>query len=218
VIAMKRNMSPLVPPSAAPAIGLGKEGRAGRPTIVGNRLPNHLYPDGSRISGKNHENELNKIKSGRFPLMSHHNKAAVERMLQAIVSGSESTVRTCVTPNWVNHDPSLPPLRGLEGAAELARLWRTGFSNLKMEIEDSIEMEDKVACRFRVSGTHSGPLMGIPGSGRPVSVVATGIFRISDGKLADNWVNFDALGLLQQIGAVPAPGETAVPSAATARK
>jgi steroid delta-isomerase-like uncharacterized protein len=140
--------------------------------------------------------------------MSHHNKAAVERMLQVMTSGRESAVGECVTTNWVNHDPSLPPLRGLEGAAELVRLWRTGFSNLKLEIEDSIEADDKVACRFRISGTHSGSLMGIPASGKSVSVLGTGIFRVVDGKLADNWVNFDALGLLQQIGAVPAPSQS----------
>ena len=142
--------------------------------------------------------------------MSQSNRAAVERMLQVIASAPESAVAECVTPNWVNHDPSLPPLRGLEGAASLVRLWRTGFTNLKLEVEDSIEAGDKVACRFRVSGTHSGPLMGVPASGQSVSVVATGIFRVVDGKLSDNWVNFDALGLLQQIGAVPALSKSAV--------
>ena len=48
--------------------------------------------------------------------------------------------------------------------------------------------------------------MGIPASGKPVSVLATGIFHVVDGRLAENWVNFDALGILQQIGAMPAPG------------
>jgi predicted ester cyclase len=139
--------------------------------------------------------------------MSHHNQAAVERMLQAIAFAPESAVGELVTPNWVNHDPTLPPLQELGGAAQRMRLGRTGFSNLRVEIEDSPEADDKVACRFRISGTHTGPLMGIPASGKPVSVVATGIFRVVDGKLADNWVNFDALGLMQQIGAVPAPGQ-----------
>jgi steroid delta-isomerase-like uncharacterized protein len=139
--------------------------------------------------------------------MSHHNQAAVERMLQAIASAPESAVGELVTPNWVNHNPTLPPLQGLDGAAQRMRLGRTAFSNLKVEIEDSLEADDKVACRFRISGTHTGPLMGIPASGKPVSVVATGIFRVVDGKLADNWVNFDTLGLMQQIGAVPAPGQ-----------
>jgi predicted ester cyclase len=48
--------------------------------------------------------------------------------------------------------------------------------------------------------------MGIPASGKPVSVLVTGIFRLVDGKMAENWVVFDALGLLQQIGAAPMPG------------
>jgi predicted ester cyclase len=128
-------------------------------------------------------------------------------MLHAFESAPESSVGEYFTPNWANHDPSLPPLRGLEGAAQLFRLWRTGFSDLKVEIEDALDVDDKVACRFRISGTHSGPLMGIPASGKPVSVLATAIFRVVDGKMADNWVNFDALGLLQQIGAVPALGQ-----------
>jgi predicted ester cyclase len=138
--------------------------------------------------------------------MAHSSKAAVERLLAEMESIPESTVGEYFTPNWVNHDPSLPPLQGLEGAAGLLRIWRTAFSNLKAEIEDLVEEGDKVACRFRISGTHSGPLMGVPASGKPVSVLATGIFRVADGKLAENWVNLDALGILQQIGAVPAPG------------
>ena len=138
--------------------------------------------------------------------MSHHNTKAVERMLQAIESAPESSVSENFTPKWVNHDPSLPPLSGLDGAAQLIRLWRSGFSNLKVEIEDAFELDDKVACRFRVSGMHTGPLMGVPPTGKPISVTGTGIFRLVDGKLADNWVNFDALGLMQQVGAVPSMG------------
>ena len=64
-----------------------------------------------------------------------------------------------------------------------------------------------MAARFRITGTHSGPLMGVPATGRPISVLATGIFRVVDGKLAENWVNLDALSLMQQIGPVPAPGQ-----------
>jgi predicted ester cyclase len=138
--------------------------------------------------------------------MSHHNRAAVERMLQAFSLAPESAVADLVTRDWVNHDPTLPPLQGYEGAAQLIGLWKSAFSNLKVETEDSLEADDKVAVRFRISGTHTGPLMGVPASGKPISVVATGIFRVVDGKLADNWVNLDALGLMQQIGAAPMPG------------
>jgi predicted ester cyclase len=138
--------------------------------------------------------------------MSHHNTETVARLLQVMGSAPESSVGEYFTSNWVNHDPSLPPLQGLEGAAGLLRIWQTAFSNLRAEIEDSVESGDRVACRFRISGTHSGPLMGIPATGKPVSFLATGIFRVADGKLAENWVNIDALGMLQQIGAAPAPG------------
>jgi len=138
--------------------------------------------------------------------MSNNNRAVVERLLQEMGSIPESAVGEYFTSNWVNHDPSLPPLQGLEGAVGLLRIWRSGFSNLKAEVEDSVEAGDKVAVRFRISGTHSGPLMGVPASGKPVSVLATGIFRVADGKMAENWVNLDALSILQQIGALPAPG------------
>jgi predicted ester cyclase len=135
------------------------------------------------------------------------NAAAVERILGEFASPREVAVDQLFTADWVNHDPSLPPMQGLAGAAQLMDLWRSSFSNLKIEMEDSLEEGDKVACRFRITGTHTGPLMGIPASGKPISVLATGIFRMVGGKMAENWVNFDALTLMQQIGAVPAPGQ-----------
>jgi predicted ester cyclase len=135
----------------------------------------------------------------------HHNAQVLERALNSF-SAPVSAVAQNFTADWVNHDPILPPMSGLAGAEQLVGLWRTAFSNLKFQLEDSIEEGDKVAARFRITGTHSGPLMGVPATGEPLSVLATGIFRVVDGKLAENWVNFDALSLMQQIGAVPAPG------------
>ena len=139
--------------------------------------------------------------------MSHDNKATVERALGAFASPGEIAVDQLFTADWVNHDPSLPPMKGLTGAAQLMALWRTAFSNLSLEIEDALEEGDKVAARFRITGTHTGSLMGIPGTGKPISILATGIFRVAEGKLAENWVNIDALTLMQQIGAAPTPGQ-----------
>jgi predicted ester cyclase len=138
--------------------------------------------------------------------MSHHNAEVLERFLNSY-SDPASAVADYVTADWVNHDPSMPPLSGLAGAEQMLGIFRTALSNGKAQIEDSIEAGDKVAARFRLSGTHTGPLMGVPATGRPVSVLATGIFRVVDGKLAENWVNLDALSLMQQIGAIPAPGQ-----------
>src|SRR5512135_3358553 len=143
--------------------------------------------------------------------MSHHNSEVLERALNSF-SAPASAVARNFTADWVNHDPSLPPMSGLAGAEQLLGLFRTAFSNLKVQIEDSIEAGDKVAARIRMTGTHTGPLMGVPATGKPISVLGTGIFRVVDGKLAENWVNLDALSLMQQIGAVPAPGQAPGPA------
>jgi predicted ester cyclase len=63
-----------------------------------------------------------------------------------------------------------------------------------------------VAARYMVQGTHRGEFLGIPGSGRRVTIQAVESYRLDGGKLAEQWVVMDALGLLQQLGAVPGPG------------
>src|SRR5512146_1648160 len=118
----------------------------------------------------------------RYWPVSHHNAEVLERALNSF-SAPASAVAENFTADWVNHDPSLPPMSWLAGAEQLLGLWRTAFSNLKIQMEDSIEEGEKVAARFRITGTHSGPLMGIPATGKPISVLATGSFRVVDGKL-----------------------------------
>jgi predicted ester cyclase len=135
-------------------------------------------------------------------MLSIENKTVIRNMLQMFEKGDTDNVGKYFATNWVNHDPSLPPLKGLDGAKQLVALWG-GFSNLKVTIEDSVAEGDRVAIRFTVSGTHTGSFMGIAPTGRTIKVTATGIFRVVNGKATDNWVNFDALGLLQQLGVAP---------------
>lgn len=132
------------------------------------------------------------------------NKTVIQNMLELIRKGDTENVNKYFATNWVNHDPSLPPLKGLEGARQLIALWKS-FSNLNLTIEDSVTQGDRVAMRFTVSGTHTGPFMGIAPTGRTINVTGTGIFRVVDGKATDNWVNFDALGLFQQLGLTSLP-------------
>jgi predicted ester cyclase len=133
------------------------------------------------------------------------NKSVLRNVFQIMMAGNSADVEKYFTSDWVNHDPSVPPMQGYEGARQLIQLWNSGFSNLKVQIEEMVSEGDLVAGRFRITGTHTGSLMGVPPSGKNINMVATGIFRVVDNKLKDNWVNIDALGLLQQIGAVPAP-------------
>jgi predicted ester cyclase len=130
------------------------------------------------------------------------NKKIIQGILQLMEKGDPDNVSKYFSSHWVNHDPSLPPMKGWEGAKQLITLW-SGFSNRKIIIEDSVTEGDRVALRFVITGSHTGPFMGIAPTGKPIRVTGPGIFKIVEEKATDNWVNFDALGLLQQLGVAP---------------
>jgi predicted ester cyclase len=86
-------------------------------------------------------------------------------------------------------------------------MFRTAFPDLHGTIEDQIAEGDKVVMRMTYRGTHQGELMGIPATGKPVTMTFISINRIAEGKIAEGWVNFDALGMMQQLGVIPVPGQ-----------
>ncbi len=130
------------------------------------------------------------------------NKSAIRNLMQAFEKGDTEHVDKYFAANWVNHDPSLPPMQGLAGAKQLIGLW-TAFSELKVTIDDVVAEGDRVAVRFAITGKHTGPLMGIAPTGKTIHVTGSGIFKVVDGKATENWVNFDSLGMMQQLGVVP---------------
>ncbi len=132
------------------------------------------------------------------------NKSVIRNILQTFEKGDTKSIEKYFASNWVNHDPSLPPMKGLEGAKQLIGLW-SAISDRKVTIDDSLAEGDRVAMRFTISGKQTGAFMGIEPTGKTIHVTASGIFKIVDGKATDNWVNFDALGMLQQLGAAPMP-------------
>ena len=87
-------------------------------------------------------------------------------------------------------------------------MYRSAFPDVHMEIEDQIAEGDRVATRWVASGTHEGDLMGISPTGNRVTVAGTTIDRIADGQIAETWDNYDALGMMQQVGAIPSAEET----------
>jgi steroid delta-isomerase-like uncharacterized protein len=82
-------------------------------------------------------------------------------------------------------------------------MYRSAFPEVHIEIEDQIAEGDKVASRWVARGTHEGDLMGLPPSGKQVTVVGMTIDRVAEGKVAETWDSYDALGMMQQIGAIP---------------
>ncbi len=111
-----------------------------------------------------------------------------------------------IAPDYVGHDPVSPEyIRGPEGVKEFASMYRNAFPDVQLSVEQQLAEGDMVATRWVANGTHLGDLMGIAPTGNRVTVAGTSVERIVDGKIEETWDNYDALGMMQQIGAVPAP-------------
>jgi steroid delta-isomerase-like uncharacterized protein len=138
--------------------------------------------------------------------MSAENKALSRRLLEeAFNKGNLDVIDELLAEGFVNHDAALPgPQVGIDGAKASITGYRDAFPDLKITIEDQIAGGDGVATRWSASGTHQGELMGMPATGKQATVTGITIDRIVDGRIAESWTNWDTLGLMQQLGAVPA--------------
>ena len=134
-------------------------------------------------------------------------KAMVRRELEELYgAGNLDVADEIVAAEFVGHDSAMPdPIRGPAGVKEAVTGYRTAFPDLRMTIEAQVAEGDLVATRWKATGTHQGELFGIGPTGKQATVTGTSMTRVSGGKIAEDWTNWDTLGLLQQLGAVPAP-------------
>jgi steroid delta-isomerase-like uncharacterized protein len=141
--------------------------------------------------------------------MPEGNKAIVRRYFQEILDGGNlDLVDEIFEPQYVLHDPSSPQeVRGLEGSKQFVVMFRSAFPDIAHTIEDQVAEGDKVVTRLRAHATHTGDLMGIPATGKGVTIEGISIWRIADGKIEECWFNYDALGLMRQLGVIPESGE-----------
>jgi steroid delta-isomerase-like uncharacterized protein len=136
--------------------------------------------------------------------MSDENKAVARRFLEIFGSGELDALDEVVAPDAVDHDPYNPHAdEGLEGAKRTIAMYREAFPDLSFQIDDQIAEGDKVVTRWTGTGTHEGALMGVEPTGNRSSTTGIGIDRIEDGKIVESWGNWDTLGLMQSIGAIP---------------
>ena len=148
--------------------------------------------------------------------MSEHNKAIVRRLLEEVWNkGNLSLVDEVFTPNYEHHDSSTPDFgRGPESEKKRATLYRTAFPDLRLTIEDIIAEGETVMTRWSCRGTHKGDLSGIAPTGKQFTISGITAGRLANGKIAESYVNWDALGLMQQLGAVPQLGRAKSQAAA----
>ena len=130
------------------------------------------------------------------------NKALVRRAI-GYNHGAADDGAAIFAPDFVAHMPGQPPMnraafeRFVSGVAD-------GLPGYTYEIHDQIAERDLVVNRITWRGVHSGTLAGVPATGRSIELRGINMFRVKDGRVAEQWAQLDMLGLLQQIGAIPA--------------
>jgi steroid delta-isomerase-like uncharacterized protein len=140
-------------------------------------------------------------------MSAEQNKAIVRRWVEGGWNGGNlDLVDEFYADDYILHDPAMP-VHGREGFKQYVTMYRSVFPDLRFALEDVIAEGDTVAWRITARGTHQGALMGIPPTGKPVAISALVISHFVESKWAEDWVNIDTLGMLQQIGAIPAPGQ-----------
>jgi steroid delta-isomerase-like uncharacterized protein len=141
--------------------------------------------------------------------MSEDNKAVARRVLDCFNSGNVDELDELVAADAVDHDEQNPNrgTPGPDGLKQTIQMYRAAFPDLKLTIEEQIAEGNMVATRWVAVGTHQGDLPGLPATGRQSTVTGMGFDRVENGKIAEAWGNWDTLGMMQQLGAIPEPQE-----------
>jgi predicted ester cyclase len=138
-------------------------------------------------------------------------KRTAERIpLEVLNEGKFELVDELFTPDFVQHtpQPGVPPTR--EGLKETLKALKAAFPDIRYTVEDAIACGDQVVHRLSVTGTMKGDFMGIPATGKQATWTEIHIARGVDGRLTEHWGIVDQLGMLVQLGVVPAPGRVPV--------
>ena len=144
--------------------------------------------------------------------MSEGNEALADRFHMDVFQEENLDVADeILSPDFVWHGAFSPgeDQRGPEGTKQVASAVIGAFPDRRITHEDIIAEGDKVLIRWSMSGTHQGELLGIPATGRRVTVTGFDLFRIEGGKIVEMWQEADQLGMLQQLGVIPEPGQQA---------
>ena len=143
--------------------------------------------------------------------MTNDLKRTAERIpLEVLNDNKFGLLDELLTPDFVDHyaRPGMPPTR--EGLKQSVTALKTAFPDLHYTIEDAIESGDSIVHRLTASGTMKGDFMGIPATGKRATWTEIHIGRGANGRLTEHWGLVDQLGMLVQLGVVPAPGRVPV--------
>ena len=134
------------------------------------------------------------------------NAAIVQRFVDEVINqGRYEVCDEIVAEDFLELDPLPGQRQGREGLKEVIAMMRAAFPDIHWVTEESISSGDKVVTRFIWTGTQRGDFVGIPATGRPVTVKGVVIDRLVDGRMTDSRILMDTFGMMMQLGVIPQP-------------
>jgi steroid delta-isomerase-like uncharacterized protein len=138
-------------------------------------------------------------------MSSDQNKTIVRRALEEPWTGNLNVIDELIARDYVGHDPANPePLRGPAGVKEFVSTYRSAYPDARVTVEQQLAEGDMVATRWTGRGTHEGDLLGVAPTGKRVTITGITFSRLKDGKIVEEFQNWDTFGMMQQLGVVHA--------------
>ena len=134
------------------------------------------------------------------------NTAQLQRLAEVLTEHNLAALDEIFHADYVEDEPPPGMGPGREGLRQWLASWITAFPDVRWTVEEQIADEDRVWTRSIWQGTHKGSFLGIPPTGKNVIVAAWTIDRFADDKIAESRIIMDTLGMMQQLGVIPAPG------------
>ena len=159
------------------------------------------------MNSKDRNRDAEAIWSGSIATaQTDENLAVVSRIWNDVWNrGDMEASHEIFTKDYLGHLPMVS-IHGPDEFNGLVGVYRVAFPDVHLSVEDAFAIGDRVSVRWVSRGTHMADMMGVPPSHNKIEVTGLSIFRMENGKVAEEWENFDALGMMQTIGAIPSAG------------
>ncbi|MEO8744675.1 MAG: ester cyclase [Candidatus Dormiibacterota bacterium] len=147
--------------------------------------------------------------------MSDQNKTLARRSVEEVWNQRRlAVIDELIAPNATFHDTNVPggKFTGADGYKKFVETYLAAFPDVHFTINDLIEEGDRVVTRWSATGTHKGALMAIPPTNKRATVTGVDITRYENGKVVEEWLNYDMLGMLHQLGVIPAMAPAGAPA------
>jgi steroid delta-isomerase-like uncharacterized protein len=137
-----------------------------------------------------------------LPSQAEENKRTARRLVEEFFNAGDATrAAELYTIDYARHDPGTPDaVKGIDAITQVLTTYRTAFPDLHFVIEDMIGEGDKVMTRWTVTGTHQGDLQGVAPTGNKIELTGISLYRLADGKVVEEWTNWDTGGMMKQLG------------------